>query len=106
MTSKQQTYQMSAAAHVAEVARYTGRMPDAVIINQQQITDPAVIASYQREGYAPVVDDLGEGEDKMVIYRADLVAEVMVEKERGDTLPRNFLRHQAHNLRAIIQKLV
>jgi uncharacterized cofD-like protein len=106
MTSKQQTYQMSAADHVAEVQRYTGRQPDVVIMNQQTITEPKVIANYKRGGYAPVKDDLGDGDGKMKIYRADLVAEVMVAEERGDTLPRNFLRHHAQNLLAVIEKLI
>ncbi len=97
-----QTAMMSAADHVAEVIRYTGRVPDVVILNNQQIEDKAVIQHYQEEGLELLVDDLQA--TTYQIIRAPLVSPVMARPEKGDALPRSFLRHHPDKLREILQE--
>lgn len=104
MTTFTQTHQMTARDHVREVSAYAGRVPDVVIINSQAITDKQLIANYQAEGLAPLVDDLDESEYQVV--RAELVAPVLATRVKGDSLPRSFLRHQSETLAALVEDLV
>lgn len=105
MTCLQQTHQMGAREHLLEIIKYSQRKPDYVVLNKQKITDQEVIANYQAEGYEPLKDDLDEREDNLKIIRENLVSPVVVQKENGDNLPRNFLRHHGENLKKVIRKI-
>lgn len=98
-----QTAHMTATDHTAEITRYTGRQPDVVIINNQKITDKQVIASYQAAGLEPLIDDLDESAYQVI--RAPLVSPVLASQEKGDALPRSFLRHHPAHLLGIIKRL-
>ena len=58
MTSYEQTHLMTARAHLDEVIKYSGRVPDYVLLNQGVISDKNLIASYQQAGAQPLIDDL------------------------------------------------
>jgi uncharacterized cofD-like protein len=106
MTNYAQTHQLTARDHVAEICRYSGREPDYIIVNQQKITDQILIASYQAQGAAPLVDDLGQKYGRAHIIRGKLVAPVLAASDPGDRLPRNYLRHHGAQLQQIIRKIL
>lgn len=102
MTRYGQTYGMSAVDHVREVERYSGRMPDMVLMNSTSL--PAdVLTRYEEQKAKPVVDDLSCIENKCTVIRGDFLAQGTVERVPGDTLRRSLLRHDEEKLaRAII----
>ena len=104
MSTFVQTHQMTARDHVQEMTRYSGRKPDIVIVNQQEITDQEVIRNYQEAGLQPLVDDLDESEYRVI--RADLVSPVTAQTVSGDALPRSFLRHHGPNLHRIVKEIL
>lgn len=106
MTSFEQTHLMTARAHLDEVIKYSTRVPDYILINSQEITDPQVIASYQQSGAQPLLDDLDNLPYKSKIIRADLVAAKLASKNKNDSLERNYLRHHEKNLLQQIKKIL
>ena len=105
MTCLQQTHQMTAKEHLGEIIKYCQRQPDYIVLNQEKITNQQVIANYQAEGYEPLIDDLQDLPGPIKIIRENLVSPVVVKKEKGDNLPRNFLRHHSENLKKVIRKI-
>jgi uncharacterized cofD-like protein len=98
MSKYGQTHGFTARDHVEELTRYTGREPDATIINATDL--PAdVLERYEAECEYPVHDDLGSGRG---VIRADLLAEEVQETQAGDTRKRSLIRHDPDKLAAAI----
>ncbi len=100
MTKRGQTTGMGVAEHVAEIARYTGRVPDAVLVNTSPLpTD--LVGRYAADDEYPVNFNC-ESESCRVVP-ADLLADEVVQKSSGDVLKRSLIRHDS---RKIARKLI
>ncbi len=76
---------------------------DGIILNTGPI-DHALLAKYEHEGDAYVVDDLPL-EDPRVL-RGDFVGRAPIVRREGDTLPRSLIRHDPQRLAEAIVRLI
>lgn len=102
-TKSGQTGGMTAAMHVEEVARYSGRTPDFVLTHKNGGFDASVIELYQKEGEAPLTDDLGDGAH---ILRTSLASVYTVPPVPEDPVPRSLARHDPEKLAAALKPLL
>jgi len=103
MTRYSQTDGYSAKDHVNEVEKYLGSKLDLVLLNSSEIPENIKKLYKQEKGY-PVVDDIDKNCSFRVI-REDLLTPILLEKPKGDTLQRSYLRHDSKKLAKIIMGL-
>lgn len=96
MTKYGQTYGFSATDHVNELTKYIGRIPDFVLVNSAELPGN-IIERYKGEQGNPVIDDLSESSEYVVV-RKDLLAPEEVIKPTGDILKRSLIRHDPEKL--------
>lgn len=97
-----QTGGMTVADHVREVERYSGRAVDTIFVHKNGGFGEDVLEKYQKEGEAPVVDDLGEDSRARRLPLASVYA---VPPVPGDPVPRSLARHDEAKLHAAIAAL-
>lgn len=101
-TKTGQTEDYTVRDHVAEIARYAGREPDVIFLNQGGLT-PEVLANYAGEGEYPPLDDFVVSDAR--VRRVPLVSVYEVPAVPGDPLPRSLVRHDPAKLAAAIATL-
>lgn len=100
MTKYGQTHGFTAREHVEEIARYTGRFPDTVIVNKRDLPEETLIR-YRAQREFPVTDNL-DSRDGYKIVRDDFLAQEEVKRSSGDVLKRSFIRHDSAKLAHVI----
>ena len=95
MTKAGQTTGMGVAEHVAEISRYLGRIPDAVLVNTG-ILPSDLLERYAVDGEYPVAFNY-EAHDCRIIP-ADMLAGEVIETASGDMLKRSLIRHDPRKL--------
>lgn len=100
MTKLGQTSGMGVAEHVAEIDRYTGRMPDAVLVNTTPLP-PDLVGRYAADHEFPVAFNCES--DSCRVIPADLLATEIIQKPSGDVLKRSLIRHDP---RKVARKLI
>lgn len=103
MTKFGQTTGMGVTEHVQELARYSGRVPDFVFVNET-ILPRDLLSRYEGEHEYPVVLDY-KGLESEVIARDFLASEEVV-RSKGDVLKRSLIRHDPHKLAEAIMALL
>lgn len=101
-TKAGQTEGYTLTDHVREVARYAGREPDVILVNENGIS-PSVKERYAEEGEYPPTDDLPETDARVI--RVPLVSVYQVPAVPGDPLPRSLVRHDPAKLAAVLSTL-
>lgn len=101
-TKTGQTEDYTVREHVAEIARYAGREPDVILMNQGGLTKD-VLAKYAEEGEYPPKDDFLPSDAR--VQRLPLVSVYAVPAIPGDPLPRSLVRHDPAKLAAAIATL-
>jgi len=101
-TKTGQTEDYTLREHVAEIARYAGREPDVILVNQNGMTAD-VLDKYAAEGEYPPLDDLLPSDTR--VKRLPLVSVYAVPAVPGDPLPRSLIRHDPAKLAAAIAAL-
>ena len=103
MTKKGQTHGMQASHLVNEITKYAGRVPDVVL---QHVGDfhEEILKKYEERGEHPVHDDL-EHTAPFHIVRTKLTHDEEVQKDKGDTLVRSLIRHDAQKLSDALYKI-
>lgn len=101
-TKTGQTEDYTVRDHVAEIARYAGREPDVIFLNQGGLT-PDVLEKYAGEGEYPPLDDYLPSDAR--VRRLPLVSVYLVPAVPGDPLPRSLVRHDPAKLAAAIATL-
>ncbi len=96
-----QTFNFSAADHVKEIEKYTGREIDYVLINNRELPEN-ILKKYALQNDYPVEDDMGD--DSRVI-RADMLASEEIKTPKGDVIHRSFIRHDRRKLAEAIMNL-
>lgn len=105
MTKYGQTTKYSAAEHIEDLEKYIGKgVLDVVLINKKMPKKEA-LAWYKESGEDPVVDNLN-GSNKFEVIRENLIKDVIIGKEKSDTLKRSIIRHNPEKLAIEIMKLV
>lgn len=95
MTKFGQTTGFTAKDHVDELAKYVGRYPDLVVVNDSPFPKE-VLDLYAEEEEFPVVDNLQN--DSYEVLREDIVADQLSEKSSSDKLKRSLIRHDSDKL--------
>ncbi|MDP3402682.1 MAG: 2-phospho-L-lactate transferase CofD family protein, partial [bacterium] len=101
-TKTGQTEDYTVREHVEEIARYAGREPDIIFINQGDLTKD-VLQKYAEEGEYPPKDDYLSSDAR--VRRLPLVSVYAVPAIPGDPLPRSLVRHDPAKLAAAIATL-
>ena len=103
MTKFGQTTGMGVRTHVHELARYSGRTPDFVFVNETTLPDN-LLSRYESEHEYPVMQDY-ESETCTVITNDFLATEEVV-RGKGDVLKRSLIRHDPHKLASALIALL
>jgi uncharacterized cofD-like protein len=99
-TKRGETDGLTLSDHVREVARYTGREPDTILVHEGAFT-PDVLEWYAKEGESPLVDDSTEAR---TIRRA-LASTYVVPPIAGDPMRRSLMRHDSAKLAGALSEL-
>jgi uncharacterized cofD-like protein len=102
MSRPGQTFGMTATAHVHELAEYSARMPDHVLVNTTPLPESLVLR-YQAEGTHPIEVDFGAVPYQ--VHASDLLATESVITKAGDTLVRSLIRHDSHKVAALVHSI-
>jgi uncharacterized cofD-like protein len=103
MTKLGQTSGMGVAEHVAEIARYTGRVPDVVLVNTAPLPVD-LVGRYAADHEHPVIFNCES--DHYRVIPADLLATEEVKRSGGDTLKRSLIRHDSRKLARKLVEIV
>jgi uncharacterized cofD-like protein len=103
MSKYGQTTGMRSSELATEIAKYAGRVPDAVIVHRGELPED-VLKRYAKQREWPIVDDLINSPWK--VFRGNLVQNEIVIRQKGDTLKRSLIRHDRVKLGKIIRKAI
>lgn len=105
MTKHGQTTNYSASNYVEDIQRYSGRLPDFVIVNTQPIpTD--MLKWYEDHKENLVENDLKQSNYKGKVILGDLLDETKVITSSADKLNRSVLRHSSEKLAKLLMEKV
>jgi uncharacterized cofD-like protein len=104
MTKLGQTHGFKASDHLKELTKYTGRAPDMVVVNKGVFND-TILTKYHSRGEKPVEDDL-DGLSGSKVIRASVVDFHEEVQQKGDTLVRSLIRHDAKKLAQVLKKII
>lgn len=99
MTKLGQTHGMKTVEVVRQVAKFSKRMPDIILLNNKPIPKK-ILKLYADQGEFPIEDDT-KGQ-KYKVLQASLIGDSEVEKTKGDDLVRSILRHDSVKLGKIL----
>lgn len=103
MTKKGQTHGMGATHVINEIIKYSGRIPDLVLQHQGEFHED-VLKKYRERGEHPIADDVAPNPPYQLL-RTHLTHDVTVEQDKGDTLVRSLIRHDAEKLANALYKI-
>ena len=103
MTKCGQTTDYSGNDHVQDILKYSGRLPDTVIVNSAQIPEN-ILEWYKSHNEFVTENDLHQTEYKGEIVEADLISHHEFTKKESDVLSRSILRHDPDKLTDILLK--
>lgn len=103
MTKAGQTTGMSVSDHIQELARYAGRMPDTLLINNTSLPVD-LLQRYHDEHEFPVVVDCDTLSCSVV--ERDLLNSEEIVRGKGDVLKRSLIRHSSDKLAEVIISLL
>lgn len=103
MTKVGQTSGMGVAEHIAEIKRYIGRLPHAVVVNDAPLPED-LRKRYAEEYEYPVENNCVESD--VVIHAHDLLAREEIIRSDGDILKRSLIRHDSHKLAKVLMRII
>lgn len=104
MTKYGQTTNYSALEHLKALEKYIGEDSIDVILVNTKKPSKAALRWYEDFEESPVVDDLKDSK-KRKIMRAVLVKDIIIEKDKADSLKRSIIRHDPDSLAKEVIKL-
>lgn len=104
MSKKGETRGMKQSCFVKEITKYVKRTPDIVLVNDSEIPTE-VLDRYLKDGEHVIENDFN-GDEEYIVYNADLLNKEPVVKDKGDILPRSYIRHDSGKLGYILYGLV
>jgi 2-phospho-L-lactate transferase/gluconeogenesis factor (CofD/UPF0052 family) len=103
MTKVGQTSGMGVRGHIEEIAKYSGRIPDVVIVNDAEFPEDMLLR-YQADGEYPVLNDC-EGMSIRLIREA-MCSTNGIARKKGDVLKRSLIRHDPEKLAEVLMSLL
>jgi len=103
MTKKGQTHGMTATHLIHEMSKYSGRIPDIVLQHEGEFHED-ILKKYKERGEHPIHDDLQENVPFQVV-KTHLTHQTPVHQDKGDTLVRSLIRHDAEKLANALYKI-
>lgn len=103
MTKVGQTSGMGVRSHVEEIAKYSGRMPDVVVVNDATLPEE-MLRRYEADGEYPVLIDC-EGLSCSVVKKG-LCSTEGITRKKGDILKRSLIRHDSDALAQVLMELL
>lgn len=103
MTKRGQTHGMSATHIINEIIKYSGRIPDVVLQHQGEFHED-ILQKYRERGEHPIADDVAENPPYQLL-RTHLTHDATIEQDKGDTLVRSLIRHDAEKLANALYKI-
>jgi len=103
MTRLGQTRHRTQKEIIKLIEGYIGRNIDYVLINNGRLPQEA-FKRYVAEGENLIIDDIKHDKTKRII-RTDLVANDVINREKGDTLRRSLIRHDSKKLAKELYKV-
>ncbi len=104
MTKKGQTHWMKAKDLVGEITTYAGRKPDLVLVHDDGLPEEG-LRQYAEKQEFPIDDNLGAG-DGYDVVRRDIIFDGRIERDKGDSLIRSLIRHDADKLGDVLRELI
>jgi uncharacterized cofD-like protein len=104
MTKQGQTHGFKVSDHLDELQYYTGRVPDVVVLHQGTFNSE-VLKKYRARGEKPVENDLKD-EQNFEVVQARVVVSKEVVLQKGDSLVRSLIRHDAKKLAKVLYKII
>lgn len=105
MTKMGQTHGYQAKDHLDDLTEYLGRMPDFVVMNNGNISNP-IEKWYNSHNEHIVVNDLDEHSESVQIIEDDLIDRTEIIKSKSDQLTRSLVRHNTEKLSAILASII
>lgn len=102
MTKQGQTTNYKASDHIFDLEKYLRKKVDLIIINSG-IIPKRIIQYYQQFGEKVVEDDLKED---LQVFREDLIARVIYNKNKADQLTRSILRHDPKKISQLLWRII
>jgi uncharacterized cofD-like protein len=103
MTKAGQTTGMGLQEHIEELARYSGRMPDSILVNNAPLPEE-LLQKYAAESEYPVSCENGLTSCTMI--QKDLLSSEEIVRGKGDVLRRSLIRHDSNKLAQAILDLL
>ena len=103
VTKAGQTTGMNAGAHVKEIEKYIGIIPDAVLVNTSSFSED-LVKKYSLKNEHPVSPECDELTCKVI--SDDFIAKEEVVTQTGDKLKRSFIRHDSRKLAGALMDLL
>lgn len=104
VTKYGQTSNYDVKQHLVDLEKYLNKKIDIVVVNNQKFTSQQII-DYLKEKSEPVKLNL-EKLNKYKVYAANLISDEKIEKQKGDNLPRSFVRHSVPVLTNVLSKII
>jgi uncharacterized cofD-like protein len=98
-----QTRDLTQKSMLKLIHKYIGRKIDYLLINNGKLPEKA-LQRYLKDGEHIFKDDLDENQDINVV-RADVVANSVIKKDKGDKLVRSLVRHDPEKLGKELYKI-
>jgi uncharacterized cofD-like protein len=97
MTKQGETHWMKQSDLINEIVAYTARKPDKILINTSAYSTD-VLERYKKKHEHPIENDLFDGCYQNSVVMGDFVSTEVSEQEKGDKLPRSYIRHDPYKL--------
>jgi uncharacterized cofD-like protein len=104
MSKKGETRQLKQTDFIKEIVKYVHRKPDITIVNDGPMPLD-ILKRYQADGEHVIENDFSENEESLILS-ADLLNHDPIIKDKGDTLPRSYIRHDSSKLGYILYGLI
>ncbi len=96
MTKCPQTTGLSAKDHLEAIEKYLGKgILTHVLINNTALPKE-ILTIYEKDKDYPVIDNITQAAPRLI--RADLIKNIIIKKEDGDSLKRSLIRHDPNKL--------
>lgn len=101
MTKMGQTHWMKHSDLVKEIGKYSNRMPDLVLLNNQEIPKD-ILRRYEEDREFVIEDDIDDKKVDYIVLRRELIGDRIIKRKAGDDLKRSLVRHDSDTLAKVL----
>jgi uncharacterized cofD-like protein len=104
MTKKGETRWMKQKDFITELEKYVKRIPEIVLVNDGAFPKD-IVKKYRQTGEHLLQNNFTEN-DELLVVQADLLNRDKIIIDKGDTLPRSYIRHDPSKLGYILYGII